>query len=51
MFAPAAALTVGLDGGIFVLWGALASWFVARAVGVAWRFSRRAWQVTGATRT
>ncbi|HSO96117.1 MAG TPA: MATE family efflux transporter [Acidimicrobiia bacterium] len=51
VFAPAAALTAGLDAGIFVLWGALASWFVARAVGVAWRYAGDAWQVTGATRT
>jgi len=51
VFAPVAALTVGLDGGIFVLWGALACWFVARAVGVGWRYLGSDWQVTGAVRT
>jgi Na+-driven multidrug efflux pump len=51
VFAPVAALTVGLDGGIFMLWGALACWFVARAVGVGWRYLGSDWQVTGAVRT
>jgi putative MATE family efflux protein len=50
-FAPAAALTVGLDAGIFVLWGALSAWFVARAVGVVLRYLSSGWQVTGAVRT
>ncbi len=50
-FAPVAALTVGLDAGIFVLWGALASWFLARAVGVVWRYLGSGWQVTGAVRS
>lgn len=49
-FAPAAALTVGLDAGIFVLWGALACWFLARAIGVVLRYLGSGWAVTGAVR-
>jgi Na+-driven multidrug efflux pump len=49
-FAPVAALTVALDAGIFMLWGALACWFVARAIGVVWRYLGSDWQVTGAVR-
>jgi putative MATE family efflux protein len=50
-FAPAAALVVGLDAGVVVLWGALACWFVARAIGVGARYLGDGWQVTGAVRS
>lgn len=50
VFAPAA-VVVGLAGaGLLALWGALALWFGARAVGLVLRYRSPHWQVTGAVR-
>jgi putative MATE family efflux protein len=48
VFAPLAALVTVLGGGVLALWGALAAWMVARAVGMVSRFAGRKWQVVGA---
>jgi putative MATE family efflux protein len=50
VYAPAAILVTMAGGGILALWGALALWFVARAVGLWVRYASTAWQVTGAAR-
>jgi len=50
VYAPVAAGVVALDGGILALWGVLAVWFVARAVGLVARYVGSGWQVTGAIR-
>ena len=50
VYAPAALAVTAAGGGIVALWGALALWFVARALGVGGRFMSPHWQVTGATR-
>ncbi|MEX2255559.1 MAG: MATE family efflux transporter [Acidimicrobiia bacterium] len=50
VYAPVAiAVSLG-GGGIVALWGALALWSVARAVGVGARYLGPHWQVTGAVR-
>ncbi len=49
VFAPAALLVTLAGGGVVALWGALALWVVARAVGVVGRYLGPSWQVTGAT--
>jgi Na+-driven multidrug efflux pump len=48
VYAPAAALVTIAGGGIVALWGALALWFVARAIGLGIRYLSPRWQVTGA---
>jgi len=50
VYTPAALAVSFAGGGVVALWGALALWFVARAVGVGGRFMSPHWQVTGATR-
>jgi Na+-driven multidrug efflux pump len=51
VYAPAALLVEIAGGGIEALWGALALWCVARAVGLGIRYVSPRWQVTGAVRT
>ncbi len=50
VFAPAAVVVAVSDAGLLALWGAIALWFVARAVGLGVRYLGPHWQVTGATR-
>jgi putative MATE family efflux protein len=50
VFAPAAAFVVAVGGGLLAVWGALALWFVARAVGLVAPYVGPHWQVTGAVR-
>ena len=50
VFAPAAIAVLVLDGGLVWLWGALALWMLARAVGMTARYLGPRWQVTGAVR-
>jgi putative MATE family efflux protein len=49
VYAPAALAVTIAGGGIVALWGALALWFGARAVGLGARYLGPRWQVTGAT--
>lgn len=50
VFAPLA-IVLGVTGaGVLALWGALACWFAARAVGVVGRYRGPHWQITGAVR-
>lgn len=49
-FAPAAIGISLAGGGIVALWGALAMWIGARAVGLVGRYRGPHWQVTGARR-
>jgi len=49
-FVPAAVAITLASGGIVALWGALALWIGARAVGLVWRYRGPHWQVTGAQR-
>jgi putative MATE family efflux protein len=51
VFAPLAAVMHTLSAGVLALWGALAAWFVARAVALVIRYAGPRWQVTGAVRT
>ena len=51
VFLPVAVLVSVIDAGIFALWGALALWFGARAVGLLLRYAGPRWQVTGAVRS
>jgi putative MATE family efflux protein len=51
VFAPAAVVVVASGAGVLALWGALACWFAARAVGLAGRYFGPHWQVTGAVRS
>jgi putative MATE family efflux protein len=50
VFAPIAAVISAAGGGLLALWGAIAAWMFARAVGVVARFVGPRWQVTGAIR-
>jgi putative MATE family efflux protein len=50
VYLPAAIVVAALDGGLLLLWGALALWMVARFVGMAGRFRTTRWEVEGATR-
>ncbi len=47
---PAVLIITELGGGPVALWGALALFFVARAVGLGIRFRSHAWEVSGANR-
>jgi putative MATE family efflux protein len=49
VYAPAALAVTIAGGGIVALWGVLALWFSARAVGLGARYLGPRWQVTGAT--
>ena len=51
VFTPAALGITLAGGGVVALWGALALWIGARAVGLVGRYLGPRWQVTGATRT
>jgi len=51
VYLPAALAVTIAGGGILALWGALALWFAARAIGLGWRYAGPRWQVTGALRT
>ncbi|GMU79341.1 MAG: MATE family efflux transporter [Acidimicrobiia bacterium] len=48
VFAPLAATISVVGGGLLALWGAIAAWLVARAVGMVGRFAGTRWQRTGA---
>ncbi|MFM8305482.1 MAG: MATE family efflux transporter [Actinomycetota bacterium] len=48
VFAPLAALVATTGGGLLALWGAIAAWMVARAVGMVGRFVGSRWERTGA---
>jgi Na+-driven multidrug efflux pump len=48
VYAPVAWLVTATDGGVVALWGAIALWLVARAVGLVGRYVGPKWQVTGA---
>ena len=50
VFAPAAIGVTLAGGGIVALWGALALWIAARAVGLIGRYLGPRWQITGAVR-
>jgi len=50
VFTPAAVIVSEADAGLLALWGALALWFGARAVGLIVRYLSPHWQVTGAVR-
>jgi putative MATE family efflux protein len=50
VFAPLAAGISIAGGGLLALWGAIAAWMVARAVGVIGRFAGPKWAVVGASR-
>ena len=48
VFAPIAAVVALSGGGLLALWGAIAAWVVARAVGMIGRFVGPRWQRVGA---
>ena len=48
VFAPIAAVVALSGGGLLALWGAIAAWIVARAVGMVGRFVGPRWQRVGA---
>ncbi|MFA5882910.1 MAG: MATE family efflux transporter [Acidimicrobiia bacterium] len=48
VFAPIAAVVALSGGGLLALWGAIAAWLVARAVGMVGRFVGPRWQRVGA---
>jgi putative MATE family efflux protein len=50
VFAPAAALVLGLDGTLLWLWASICLFMAARLVGNVARFVGSGWQVTGAVR-
>jgi putative MATE family efflux protein len=50
VFLPLALMVLALDAGLLWLWAAIAAWFVARLVGMLWRYVGSQWAVTGATR-
>jgi putative MATE family efflux protein len=50
VFAPIVAIIAAAGGGLLALWGAIAAWLVARAVGMVGRFVGSGWQVVGAVR-
>ena len=47
VFAPIAIVISAAGGGLLALWGAIAAWMVARAVGMVGRFATDKWQVLG----
>jgi putative MATE family efflux protein len=47
VFAPLAIAISAAGGGLLALWGAIAAWMVARAVGMVGRFVTDKWQVLG----
>jgi putative MATE family efflux protein len=48
VFAPIAALVAATGGGLLALWGAIAAWMMARAVGMIGRFVGTRWTRLGA---
>jgi putative MATE family efflux protein len=49
VFAPIAIVISAAGGGLLALWGAIAVWMVARAVGMIGRFVTDKWEVLGAS--
>jgi putative MATE family efflux protein len=47
VFAPVAIVVSAAGGGLLALWGAIAAWMVARAVGMVGRFATDKWEVLG----
>jgi putative MATE family efflux protein len=47
VFAPLAIVISAAGGGLLALWGAIAAWMVARAVGMVGRFATDKWEVLG----
>jgi len=47
VFAPVAIVISAAGGGLLALWGAIAAWMVARAVGMVGRFATDKWEVLG----
>jgi len=47
VFAPIAIVISAAGGGLLALWGAIAAWMVARAVGMVGRFVTDKWEVLG----
>jgi MATE family, multidrug efflux pump len=51
VFAPIAIVISAAGGGLLALWGAIAAWMVARAVGMVGRFVTDKWEVLGLRHT